>query len=503
MPLVTPGPFVSHVLMLMTAMLNICILSYDAGMINNLNQVEPYYDHFHLNNDLIGLNAAIVSAGSIVSAPLVGPLIDRWGRKMGLVGGGVCVIVGVVLQASAATSSQLVVGRFIVGFATLINGSVAPMWVMELVAPKYKSVLSNSVLISVPFTSFIVGCMVLGIHDKKSDWAWRGIMLGEALPYILTFFILPFVDESPRWLFSKGRDDEAIEILARLHTNGDREHPLITAETQEIRGALEHEKENNGGWKDLVSPAPNLKRFTIAVLTNIFYQILGGNMILYFSSFLVSNLGIESRRTVIIINIGLLLWKAFCAVGGVFLINKIGVRKPLIYGTAGTSILFGLLSGLSYLTNEHPNEKGYAIGAIVVVALFLLVVANSWSILAYTYPPEVLSYSQRAKGVVTAQAIGYAFSFLNLYTAPLAIENIGWKYYALNGGWNLGILAVVIWLFVETKGRTLEEIDEIFEGKVYTTGVIIGSKPAENLEHKESGNKASVMKQSILSESKD
>ncbi|KAI8675958.1 MFS domain-containing protein [Fusarium keratoplasticum] len=501
MALLSLGPVVSHALILVVAMSNICILSYDAGMINNLNAVQPYFEHFNLDSDLIGLNVAIISAGCIFGSPVVGPIVDRWGRKTGLGMGSVCIILGVVLQASAGKVAQLIAGRFIIGFATIINGSIAPMWVMELASPKYRSMLSSSVLVSVPFTSFLVTCIILGIYDKQSDWAWRGIMLGEAVPSILSLCLLPFVEESPRWLFYKGRGEEATNILARLHADGDIEHPMVVAESQEILGALEHEKENNGGWKDLVSPAPNLKRFSIAVLMNIFYQILGGNMILYFSSFLIAKLGIESRRTVILINIGLLLWKAFCSVGGVFLIDRIGARKPLIAGTSATVALFGMLSGLSYLSDERPNETGYAIGAVVVVGLFLLAVSTSWMILAYTYPPEVLRYSQRAKGVVVAQAIGYAFSFLNLYTAPLALEKIGWKYYAINGSWNFGILIVVYWLFVETKGRTLEEIDELFDGMVYTGGVIIGHRAARALEEEETGDAGSIAKRQLTATS--
>ncbi|KAK7425530.1 hypothetical protein QQZ08_007971 [Neonectria magnoliae] len=494
---IRPGPVVSHVLMVLVAMLNICILSYDAGMINNLNAVQPYLDHFKLNSDLIGLNVAIISAGSILGAPIVGPVVDRWGRKTGLGLGSVCIILGVLLQASAPNVTQLIVGRFIIGFATIVNGSIAPMWVMELAAPKYRSILSNSVLVSVPFTSFFVSCIILGIYNKKSDWAWRGIMLGEAVPSIVSLCLLPFVDESPRWLFRKGRVEEATNVLVRLHANGDRNNPIVAEESQEILGALENEKEGQGGWKELVSPTPNLKRFTIAVLMNIFYQILGGNMILYFSSFLIRKLGVSSSRTIILINMALLLWKAFCSLGGVFIIDKIGTRKPLITGTSATIILFGLLSGLSYLTEANPDNNSYAIGAIIVVALFLTAVSTSWMILAYTYPPEVLRYSQRAKGVVVAQAIGYAFSFLNLYTIPLAIEKLSWRFYAINGGWNLGILAVVIWLFVETKGRTLEEIDEIFDGMVHKNDVIVGSKIAPDFEQEEAGETGSITKKSL------
>ncbi|KAJ0297722.1 hypothetical protein Brms1b_013545 [Colletotrichum noveboracense] len=118
-------------------------------------------------------------------------------------------------------------------------------------------------------------------------------------------------------------------------------------------------------------------------------------------------------------------------------------------------------------------------------------------ILAYTYPPEILRYSQRAKGVVVAQAIGYAFSFLNLYTAPLAIERISWRYYAINGGWNLGILAVVYCLFVETKGRTLEEIDEVFDGVVYSNDVIIDAQGSKGTLEQDGEDNKSLTKRKL------
>ncbi|KAJ0270552.1 hypothetical protein CBS470a_013471 [Colletotrichum nupharicola] len=435
-------------------------------MINNLNAVKPYNDYFNLNSDLIGLNVAIISAGSVLGAPVVGPAVDRWGRKMGLAAGSICIIVGVILQASASAVPQLIVGRFIIGFASLVNGSIAPMWVMELASPNHRTICSSTVLVSVPFTSFLVACIVLAIFDKDSNWVWRGIML-------------------------------ATEILARLHADGDVHNVEVLTEAQEIVASLNQEKDGQGAWRELITPASNMKRFTIAVLTNIFYQILGGNMILYFSSYIISSLGVSSRRSIITINITLLLWKAFCSILGVFLIDRVGARKPLLAGTSATVILFGLLSGLSHLTEIHPDTNSYAIGSIVVVALFLLAVSTSWMILAYTYPPEILRYSQRAKGVVVAQAIGYAFSFLNLYTAPLAIERISWRYYAINGGWNLGILAVVYCLFVETKGRTLEEIDEVFDGVVYSNDVIIDAQGSKGTLEQDGEDNKSLTKRKL------
>ncbi|EXF80119.1 hypothetical protein CFIO01_11937 [Colletotrichum fioriniae PJ7] len=468
------GSTLSHALIFCEAIFSICIISYDAAMINNLNAVVPYRQHFELNSDMDGLNAAIISAGCIIGAPVVGYLADRWGRKAGLGLGAMSIIVGVILEASATKVAQLVCGRFLIGFATLINGSVPPMWIMELGAPRYRSMLANAVLVSAPFTAFFTTCIFLGIWDKQSDWAWRGIILGEAVPSVLALCLLPFVDESPRWLFHKGRTEEAIEILARLHANGDRQHPLVIAETQEIMGTLEHEEQHNGGWKDLISP--------------------GANVILYFSSFLIAGLGIEDYGTIIQVNMGLLLWNAFCSLAGVFVIDKIGTRKALIFGTAATVVLFAILSGLSYLADQYPDDHRYAIGAIAVVSLFLLAVSFSWMLLAYTYPPEILKYSQRSKGVAISQAIGYAFSFLNLYTAPMAMEKIGWRYFAINGGWNVAILATAIWLFVDTKGRTLEEIDEIFDGIGHADGVIIGTDIAQGFELDTTGEAGDIAK---------
>lgn len=96
-------------------------------------------------------------------------------------------------------------------------------------------------------------------------------------------------------------------------------------------------------------------------------------------------------------------------------------------------------------------------------------------IVGWAYPAEVLCYTQRAKGATVAQSIGWAFSFLNLYTTPIALKNVSWRYYVINGGWNVVIIAIIIFFFVETKGRSLEEIDEIFDGVIHTDEVVIST----------------------------
>ncbi|KAF2135572.1 uncharacterized protein K452DRAFT_281337 [Aplosporella prunicola CBS 121167] len=462
------SPTISYTLILLCAGFNISILAYDGSLINNLNMIPSYIEHFKLDNSLIGLNSAIINAGCIAASPLVSLIVDRWGRKAGLAAGSFLIILGAILQASAAAEAQFVIGRFFVGMASEINGAIAPTYVMEMASPKMRGILGNTVMVMVPVAAFAVGGIILGVYDIDSNWAWRGPILVQMVPSIFCLALLPFVDESPRWLVSKGRLNEAFEILVHLHGNGVRDDPAVKAEFAEMRTTIDADKQRGteGGWLTLITPASNLRRFAICVLTNVFYQIVGGNMILYFSSYIIISAGITETRKTLLVNLGLLIWNIAATAIGAFTIEKFGRKTSLIWGTTLMSVCFAILSGLVYGADATGNAS-FGVGAILIVAVFLLGASCSWMILAYTYPPEVLRYSQRAKGVSTGQAAGYLVGFINLYMTPTAIEKLSWKYYAMNGAWNIVILVIIIWLFVETKGKSLEEIDEIFEGKGY------------------------------------
>lgn len=83
--------------------------------------------------------------------------------------------------------------------------------------------------------------------------------------------------------------------------------------------------------------------------------------------------------------------------------------------------------------------------------------------MAWTYPNELLKFEQRAKGLGIAQAVGFAFSFIWLYCYPIAVENIGWKFFIINAAWNFVGLLVIYFFFIETNGLTLEEVDCLFD----------------------------------------
>ncbi|KAF2994089.1 hypothetical protein E8E14_000653 [Neopestalotiopsis sp. 37M] len=97
-------------------------------------------------------------------------------------------------------------------------------------------------------------------------------------------------------------------------------------------------------------------------------------------------------------------------------------------------------------------------------------------ILGYQYPNEILGFSYRARGIAVSQAIGYAFSFLYTYIFLIAVEKISWRYFIINGCWDILIVIAIFFTFPETRGKTLEEVDQIFDGLVHTHSNVNASR---------------------------
>ncbi|KAF4311862.1 hypothetical protein GTA08_BOTSDO12531 [Botryosphaeria dothidea] len=282
-------PSVTFGLVLLAAILNIANLSYDASLINNPNSVPAYFEHFNLNSGLVGLNVAIVNAGSIVS------------------------------------EGVFAAGRFLLGFSLTIAATASPTWVMELAHPKTRGIWVGILMSSLPFIGLVVSSILLGIYRFTSNWQWRGPVLGELLTPLMAIAILPLTPESPRWLIYRDRKDEkAFEILAYLHANGSTNDLLVQAELNEISNALEYEKEHEGPWKSLWTPLPNLRRCLIEILVNIFFQISGSSTIIYFLTIIIANTGIRNLKDQLLINFGICIWNTVAVIAGGFFIEKIG-----------------------------------------------------------------------------------------------------------------------------------------------------------------------------------
>lgn len=300
----------------------------------------------------------------------------------------------------------------------------------------------------------------------STTWAWRiPSLLQGALPLLqcLTIYTLP---ESPRWLVAQGRHTDARRILTTYHAGGDASSPLVAFEMAEIEGALTHEADTSAhSWLDLVRTPANRRRTLIAAVVGWFAQWNGAGVISYYLFLVLNGIGITAAREQTLINALLQVtnWLAAIFIGAL-MVDRLGRRTLFLVSTGGMLLSYSVWTGLSVSFNETRDAvTGRVVVAFVFVTYFFYAIA--WAPLLQAYTVEIYPYTLRGRGLSAM----YVFSFVGLVVAnqvnAIAMEAIGWRYY-LVFVCILAMLMVVIWfLFPETKGHTLEEIREVFEGR--------------------------------------
>lgn len=287
------------------------------------------FKDFDLDSNIEGLNVAIINAGSVLGGLFAGQLCDRYGRRSGVAVSAVITVVAVAIQASAVHEAAFCVGRFLLGVAITVNGTAAPVWVMEMAHPRYRGVLGGMYMANWYLAATIVSGISLGTYTFNSTWAWRGLSVGQLVPSLLSLMLLPFTPESPRWLISQDRHDEAFDLLVKIHGKGNRNDALVLAEFKEISDTLRYEKKTQSTWMGLFSPRSNFHRFGIVLALNIFGEVAGNNIVSFYVGDLLDAAGIEATRTQIVVNTIINVWNLACAVCGSFALEFLGRKRML------------------------------------------------------------------------------------------------------------------------------------------------------------------------------
>lgn len=287
----------------------------------------------------------------------------------------------------------------------------------------------------------------------------------QAVPAVIIASLVWFIPESPRWLFAKGKVDEAKAILIKYHGNGNPDSALVNLEIEEIRYSLEAEKEfDNRRWWDykiLVKTRANRYRMWILFLIVVFSQFTGGGVISYYLPSILETVGITSSKQQLLMN-ALNNVFSFCGgIVGAFFVDRFGRRPLLLWGVFLTGLVYVPINVLAGLANGNiSTSSGYAF--IAMMFLYGIVSSFCWTPLQALYPAEILSNSIRAKGIAADKFVAAIASFINLYATPIALRDIGWKMYTIFLALHVLHWFLMYFVTVETKGRSLEEVEEIF-----------------------------------------
>ncbi|KAJ0297808.1 hypothetical protein COL516b_010418 [Colletotrichum fioriniae] len=385
-----------YFLLFPAAVVSYATSGYDGSMMNSLQTVS-YFDDFFDNprGAVLGLMSAIMALGSICSTPIAPWVADKFGRRWGITTGSCIMIIGAILQCESTAFAMFVVSRFILGFGLSFATTSAPSLVSELSHPKDR----------VTITAICNTCWYMA-------------------PSVVQLAAIWFVPESPRWLISHDRGDEAMEALKQYHGEGE-ETELVRLEFEEIRAAIDNEK--------------NLSR-------------------------IMDTVGITNKNTQALVNGLLNIWNFGLALTTAFFVERIGRRPLFRISTCGMLVVFiGWTIASARFAETSASSAGIAVMALIFIYQIFYCIA--FSPLPVAYSVEVLPYSIRAKGMATYVFSTKAAVFVNQYVNPIGIQNIGWRFYIVY----VAILAVEACIaygwFLETKGKALEEIAVIFDGE--------------------------------------
>ncbi|CAH0043352.1 unnamed protein product [Clonostachys solani] len=449
--------------LLAPACLVVCATNgYDGSVLTGLQGVTAWNNQFGSpKGSLLGITSASYPLGAIVSTPFSAWLSDKYGRRSSILIGSFIMIIGVIVQCVSTTIAQFIGGRVIVGFGITLALAAAPVLISELAHPRHRVFFGSLYNTSFYLGALLAGWVAFGSYRIPSAWAWRLPTLLQALPACIQMVFVWFLDESPRWLFYKDRTDEALNILIKHHGNGQLDD-LVQAEYWEMKETLQAEQEGEKQSISLFIKTPaNRRRLAILVTLAVFGQWSGNGLVSYYLTKILASIGIATQREQTMLNGIISTVNYATALFAAVLSTKIGRRTMFIGGGIAMFFTFSALT----ISIAVYNETG-SVAASKSGLAFIFIYYTSFNIclnpLLFLYPTEILPYRLRAMGLSILVFSTKAASFFNQFVNPIGMDSLGWKYYLVYVGWLLVEICVFWLLYVETKGYTLERIQEAF-----------------------------------------
>ncbi|CAM9018349.1 unnamed protein product [Wickerhamomyces anomalus] len=510
---------VPHLLYLNMLMVIISISSANTGYDGSLlNAFQSIPDWMRAMSNPTGATLGALSNGVVFGVALgffvTSYVSDRFGRRNTITIGNAFMFGGSVVQSCAGTwltvsgerdhddgmrtYAMFLIARIIIGFGNSMTMVASPSLISELSYPTHREVVTAFYNSNWYLGAIVSSWCSYGTRNLSSNWSWRVPTILQGFFPLIQFFLIYLVPESPRFLVSKGRNDEARDILLKHHGGGDESKggALVDFELAEIEMAIEEEKlADKSSYLDFFKTPGNRKRLWILVWIAILMQLSGNGLVSYYLNKVLVSIGINNTDEQLLFTGGLMIYNYVISIFINLFAFQHTKRRPMFIISVSLMLLFYVIWTILSAINQQRNFEDKALGKGVLAMIFLYYFAYNLGLngLPYLYMTEITSYQIRAKGIninVFGQELGQIY---NNFVNPIAMDAIEWKYYIV---WCCILaveLIVVILTFVETSGRTLEEVAEVFDEKIENFDMKLIKEKAQisHAEHVDNSNDGS------------
>ncbi|KAF2491009.1 MFS transporter [Lophium mytilinum] len=441
---------------------------YTASIIGTTLGQPSFIEYFELDTkengtDLISTTNGLFQTGGVIGTLLLPLISDKYGRKWGIAVSAILAVVSGAFLAGSTNIAEFIVFRFVAGAAAFMSLAAVPIWMNEVAPVKMRAGLVDIHAVLLIFGYTAQGWVGFGFYFWKQGGinTWRPPLALQCAWPLLLLCGLYWIPESPRWLMIMDREEEARDILYRLHADpSDPDNEFARSEYYQIKKQIAIDRTLGSSWKVMFTKPSYRKRAFLAMGLTFFIQCSGVLVINNYGPTLYKNLGFSPVKQ-LLYPAGWLTFALGLNIVAIFVVDRFPRNKYIGVGILGC--MATLVVEAALVANFVPSNNKSALQAAVAM-FFVFQVPYSLALdgTQFSYLGEIFPTHLRAKGVSLGVAMISLTNIVWLQAAPTAFITIGWKFYLVFiipgtiGG------CIIFFFFPDTKGLPLEEVAALF-----------------------------------------
>ncbi|KAJ6119598.1 hypothetical protein N7523_003878 [Penicillium sp. IBT 18751x] len=478
------------------------LFGYDSGVIGGVLTFKSFQSSFGFSStnetSVSSIAVGIQQAGALAGCFIIWPVTNHWGRKIAMMSCSVVFCIGVVLEIIDAHSLPLFyVGRVVCGLGVGGSATVIPIYMSEMSPKEIRGQLGSCYQLTYTIGILVSYWIDYGVKSMPSTATQWQLPIGlQLVPGAFMGLGMFTLDESVRWLLAHGKTDEAWRSLVWIRAG---DGPAVSDEFAEMRRGLEEERHATAGFRPReLLEWPNMHRLLLGAGLFLAQQSTGSTALAYFGPQFFSLLVGPGDQNLLLTGIFGAIKVAACLIFVLFMSDRFG-RRPVL--AAGASFMAICMLATAGVVKNYPPQDGVvtsaSIATIALIYLDIIAYNFSWGPLPWPCTSEIFPTRIREPGVAFGVGSQWLFNFVWSFSTPYIMAGIGWGTFLLFGVLDILIVVFTFLCLKETAGKTLEEINIMFDGidpdsehgwKGSDLNVATGSSEQDDLDRVETAN---------------